>query len=205
MLAACLGVSGLAAAPDRYVNDFSAAEVDKPPQDVQVVNGAFAVAEVDRNKVLELPGNPLDTFGLLFGPPAQAEVTVAARVQGESTGRRFPEFGVGAGDVGGYKVVLLPAQKRVELRKGDDVVAGAGYGWDWTSGTWTTLVLRVSKAGDGRWKVHAKVWPSGWPEPAGWSVSADVAESPGAGRASLWAAPFSGKPIRFDDLHVTPG
>src|SRR5689334_13763925 len=109
--AACLCCLALADTGS-YTADFSGAEVGKVPPDVQVVNGAFAVADVNGEKVLELPGDPLDVFGVLFGPPSPPDVVVGARVQGETSGRRFPEFGVGAGDIGGYKLMLIPGQRR---------------------------------------------------------------------------------------------
>src|SRR2546426_12308473 len=60
----CLGAAGAG-----YVNDFAAAEVGKPRADFAGAGGgAFAVVERDGNKVLDLPGEPLDIFGMLFGP-----------------------------------------------------------------------------------------------------------------------------------------
>jgi len=189
-----------AAAATGYINDFSKAEVGKPPPDVQIAGGAFVVAERDGNKLLELPGEPLDTFGLLYGPPQPAEASASARVQGESTGKRFPEFGVGVGDIGGYKLICLPGQNKLEIRKGDDPVAAVDLPQPWASGAWTTLKLEVRKTAGGRWNVQGKAWPAGKPEPVTPAVSADLIDPPPAGRASVWGIPFSGKPIRFDDL-----
>lgn len=200
-VAACLCCLALAEAGS-YSTDFSNAEIGKVPQDMQVINGAFAVAEFNGDKVLELPGEPIDTFGVLFGPKNQAEVTVGARVQSDATGRRFPEFGIGAGDIGGYKLLLIPAQKRLELRKGDDPVATAPY--TWASASWTELRLRIQKTDDGTSKIEGKAWTGGQPEPQAWTVLAQDKQPPPAGRASVWGIPFSGKPIRFDDLTVAP-
>ena len=125
------------------------------------------------------------------------------RAWSKTSGRRFPEFGIGVGDIGGYKLMFLPAQKKLELRKNDQVVAAGAYESAWESGTWTTLRLRVAKAGNG-WKVEGKAWPSDGMEPAKPTVSLDVTEAPQPGRASIWAAPFSGQPIRFDDLTAAP-
>jgi hypothetical protein len=200
-LGACVCCLALAD-PGSYSANFSNAEVGKAPPDVQVVSGAFAVAEFNGERVLELPGEPLDTFGLLFGPAAAAEVTVGARVFSETSGRRFPEFGIGAGDIGGYKLMLLPGQKRLELRRGDDPVAIAPY--TWASGAWTELRLRIQKTDAGSWIVEGKAWLAGKPEPQAWPVSAEEKQPPAAGRASVWGIPFSGKPIRFNDLTIAP-
>ena len=200
-VACCLCV---AAASAGYLNDFSAAEVGKPPADVQVAGGAFMVVDRDGNRCLELAGEPLDTFGLLFGPAQPAEAVASARIRGESTGKLFPELGVGLGDIGGYRLMLLPAQKKVQLRKGEDPVADGDLPQGWASGTWTALKIEVRKAQGGRWNVRGKAWPAGQPEPTVPTVSADIIDAPPAGRASVWAVPFSGKPVRFDDLSSAP-
>ena len=65
-----------------YTNNFESAELDKVPDDMLVLDGAFAVKQDDSNKFLELPGAPLDTFGVLFGPATNANVTVTAKIFG---------------------------------------------------------------------------------------------------------------------------
>jgi hypothetical protein len=202
VVAACAWLS--VGAAEKYHSDFSAAEIGKLPADVQAVTGGFTVAEFEKDKVLELPGEPLDVFGLLFGPAEQVDTDVRARAWGASSGRRYPEFGVGTGDVGGYRLLLLPGQKKLELRKGDDAVTSVDASQPWKSGTWAWLRLRVSKKGEGRWTVEGKWWPAGASEPEAWQISHEAGETPQAGRASVWAIPFSGTPIRFDDLSAAP-
>lgn len=189
--------------PAAYHNDFKKAAVGNVPDDLMVLYGAFAVAQVDNNKVLELAGEPLESFGLLYGPSAAAG-EISARIWGKSTGRRFPEFGIGAGDAGGYKLWLVPGQARIELRKGDIPKASAPYR-QWKSGSWTRLRLRLGKTAQGGWKIEGKAWPDGAKESATWDVSVEDAQAPVAGRASAWGTPYSGQPIRFDDLSFSPG
>jgi hypothetical protein len=192
----------LGAAP-KYHTDLSSAEIGKLPADVQSVAGGFTVAEFEKDKVLELPGEPLEIFGLLFGPGDQTDVDVRARVWSTSSGRRFPEFGVGTGDIGGYRLMLLPGQKKLGLRRGDEPVTSVGAG-PWRAGTWTWLRLRVAKQAEGKWVAQGKAWPADGNEPGAWQLTHEVTEAPGAGRASVWGIPFSGKPLRFDDLTVAP-
>ena len=197
--ACCLVLLG--AAP--YRNDFGSAKAGVLPEDLQRINGSFTVVEVDGNKLLELPGDPLDTFGVLFGPAEHAELDASARAWSLTSGRRFPEFGIGVGDIAGHRLMLLPAQKKLELRKNEHAIASAPYEPAWKSGTWTTLRLRVVKSDKG-WKVEGKAWPSDGKEPEKPMISLEVTEAPQAGRASVWAVPFSGQPVRFDDLAATP-
>ena len=63
--------AGLVRAEDSkplYENNFESAEVGKVPDDFLVLDGGFAVKSDGTNKFLELPGAPLDSFGVLFGP-----------------------------------------------------------------------------------------------------------------------------------------
>lgn len=180
-----------------YENNFEKAVVGKVPEDLLVLDGAFAVKEEGGNKFLELPGAPLDTFGLLFGPTTTSDVVVSARVYGTGKGRRFPAFGVGLNGVGGYKLQVSPGKKALELWKGGEVLGTAPYVWE--SESWTVLRLQVRKIAD-RWKIDGKAWKEGSPEPANWAVSLQELAEPVAGRATIWGAPYSTTPIRYDDL-----
>jgi hypothetical protein len=194
---------GAAAAAD-YRNDFSNASPGQSPKDMQSVGGAFGVADFQGNKVLEFPGEPLEIGGVLFGP-SEAAVDVRVKVWAETSGRRFPEYGVGAGDVAGYRLMYLPAQRRLELRRGDQVVTASDNLDPFTPGRWLWMRLRLAKSPEGRWFADGKLWPAepDVPEPPSWKVTAEVKQAPSPGRASLWAVPFPGKPIRFDDVSVS--
>src|SRR5262245_25448962 len=87
-----------------YENNFEKDEVDEVPEDFLVLDGGFAVKEEGGNKFLELPGAPLDTYGVLFGPTEAANVSVSARIYGAGKGRRFPAFAIGANGGGGLKL-----------------------------------------------------------------------------------------------------
>jgi hypothetical protein len=184
-----------------YQSDFARAELNRVPGDFLVLDGDFAVKESDGRKVLELPGAPLDTFGVLFGPTTNAGVCVSARIYGTGKGRRAPSFGVGLNGVGGYKLKVSPGKNSLEIYKGD--VAAASVPFDWKSGSWTMFRLRVRQLGGGAWKVEGKAWVETGPEPKEWMISLDEKSPPRDGRPSIWGSPYSGTPIRFDDLMVT--
>ena len=150
------------------------------------------------NRFLELPGAPLDSFALQFGPAVISDVAVSARIRGTSKGRRYPTFGVGLNGVAGYRLQVSPAKKLLELYKDQEVQASVPY--DWTSGQWAILCLQVRKIKDGEWKVEAKAWTQGQPEPQQWMMSVEQKTEPLASRASIFGSPFSGTPIQFDDL-----
>jgi hypothetical protein len=183
-----------------YENNFEKAEIGKLPEDLKFATGEFTVKEEGGNRFLELPGAPLDSFAVQFGPTESADVAVSARIYGTAKGRRYPAFGVGLNGVAGYRLQISPAKKALELYKDQDLKASVAF--DWKPGEWTRFRLQIRKVKDGEWKIEGKVWPHGTAEPAKWMVAFDEKEEPVAGCASVFGSPFSGTPIWFDDLIV---
>ena len=184
-----------------YENTFESAELKKVPDEMMVMEGGWAVVEDGGNKFIELPGAPLETFGVLFGPTESHGLSASARVFGTGKGRRFPTFAVGLNGVGGYRLRVSPAKKLIELYRGDELLTSAPFQWE--PGTWIALRLQSRKIKGGEFAIEGKAWKHGAGEPKDWSISlTDTSEVP-AGRASIWGAPYSGTPIRFDDLKVT--
>src|SRR6266498_3467517 len=176
-----------------YQASFETNALDRTPEDFLVLDGGFAVKEEGGNKFLELPGAPLDTFGVLFGPTEGTGLAITARIRGSAKGRRFPTFAVGLNGVGGYKLQVSPAKKLLELYRGDEVLASAPFAW--ASETWTTLRLQTRKGEDGQVQVQGKAWKQGEPEPKKWQISrAESSEAP-PGRPSVWGMPYAGTPI----------
>lgn len=184
-----------------YSQDFEQTDVDKVPDGILVLDGGFAVKQAGGGKVLELPGDPLETFGILFGPTEKEGLCVQARILGTGKGRRFPVLAVGLSGVGGYKLQVTPAKKALEIYKGEDVKATAPF--DWQSGKWALFKFQVRPAKAGEWQVEGKVWAEGTPEPVAWQINFTETTAPTPGRPSIWGLPFSGTAIQFDDLTVT--
>ena len=178
-----------------YENNFEKAEAGKLPEELKFATGDFTVKAEGGNKFLELPGAPLDSFNVQFGPTESADVAVSARIYGTANGRRYPVFGVG-----GYRLQVSPGKKALELYQDQDVRASVAY--DWKPGEWMRFRLQVRKVKDGEWRIEGKAWPAGTSEPAQWMVAFDEKEAPVAGCASVFGNPFSGTPIGFDDLLV---
>ena len=72
-----------------YTNDFTQATLDKVPDSLLVLDGAFGVKEENGNRFLELPGAPLETYGVLFGPTETSGLAVSARVHGTGKAGAF--------------------------------------------------------------------------------------------------------------------
>jgi hypothetical protein len=184
-----------------YANDFEKAEPGKVPDEFMVLEGRFAVKQVGENRLLELPGEPLDSMSVLFGPAAKDGLAVTARIRGTARGKLAPAFGVGLNGAKGWRLLVAPMRKAMDLLEGDEVKASVPYTWQ--SGTWTMFRLQSRKAGEKAWKIEGKAWAQGAEEPAGWMIAADKSEEPPAGKSSVCGMPFSDLPIQFDDLQVT--
>ena len=191
-----------AEAPSSYQNDFEKAAVGPVPEDMMVLDGGFGIAVAEGNKYLELPGSPLETYGVIFGPSAASGQSVQARIRGTGQGRRFPVFGIGLNGIAGYRLRVSPAKKALEICKGDDVVTSVNFIWE--SGSWTVLRLELAKVKEGEFIVRGKAWKDGGKEPADWTVQSTVTTEVPVGRPSLWGSPYAGTPIQFDDLRVEP-
>jgi hypothetical protein len=183
-----------------FKSDFELANVDALPEELMVLAGEFSVKEIGGNKALVLPGDPLEDFGALFGPAESESIAVRARVHSESSKRLAPRFGVGLSGVSGYRLLVAPSQNRLQLLKDQEAVASAPF--EWKSGTWTTLHLQIRKTSESKWIIEGRAWADGTAEPKDWPISYEVSEAAPAGKASIWGAPYSGKPILFDDLSV---
>ncbi len=184
-----------------FQSDFKSAKSDAAPDGFMILGGEFMVKEADAKKILELPGSPLDDFGTLFGPAQAEDVAVRARVRSEGSRRLAPRFGVGLNGASGFRLLVVPSRKEVQLFKDQEAVASAAF--EWESGAWTWLHLQVRKVAGEKWKVEGKAWADGKAEPKEWTITFDATTAPTAGKASVWGAPYSGKPIQFDALSVS--
>jgi hypothetical protein len=185
----------------KFQHNFEKAELGSLPDDFLVIEGQFTVREEAGNKFLEHPGTPLDSFGVLFGPNLKDNVGISARIFATSKGRRFPAFDVGLNGLGGYKLRVAPGKKLLELYRGDALKKS--FALDWKGGKWTHLKLQVVKRSDAEWLVEGRIWVEGASEPKEPTITFIDNEAPPSGRASVSAMPYSGTPIRFDDLLVS--
>lgn len=194
-----LYLAGAAPAEIVYEQNFEEVEVGEAPSDFLILEGRFAVRDEEGNKLLELPGTPLDSFAFLFGTNVRDGHQVSARIKSERTKRRFPSFGIGLGGVSGFKLRVDPNKRALEiLKREEESVVQVPY--EWKSGGWTWMKFQIRKTGDTVWKVEGKAWDEGTEEPEEWTISHEEKTEPVAGKFSVWGKPFSEKPIQYDDL-----
>src|SRR3982751_3787779 len=160
----------------KYQNDFQSAPVDSVPDEFLVLDGQFGVKAEGTNKFLELPGAPLDTYGVLFGPTLKENASVAARFFGTARGRRYPTFAIGLDGLGGYKLRVSPGKKQLEIYRADEVRKAIPY--DWQPGKWIYLKLTLLKSGEKEWSIEGKTWNDGAKEPKKPSIIFTDTEAP---------------------------
>jgi len=200
LLALGLASFSTQAADPLYQNNFEQSETGNVPDEFLVLDGNFAVKAESGNKYLELPGAPLDAFGFMFGPSARHGNEISARMFGTKKGRRFPVFGVALNGVNGYRLQVTPAKRAIELLKAGAVAAKVPFRW--SGGEWLRLALRVEQTGDAEWTISGKVWADGKKAPAKPTLTYKETKEPRNGKPSIWGSPYSGTPIRYDDIVV---
>ncbi len=197
-LAAGIFATGWAAADTvLFEQNFNALPAGPMPKEFLALAGEFSVAVEGAEHVLELPGAPLDTFGVLFGPSNDQPCSLTARFYGTKQGRKFPTFGLSLRGAGGFRLQVSPGKGQLEIYKGDEPLVGVPF--TWASGSWTWLRLTMRKQAPG-WVLEGRAWAEGGTAPAEPQVRWESAAEGTAGRAALWGSPYSGTPIWFDDL-----
>lgn len=184
-----------------YQNDFESHEPGSVPEDFLVLQGDFSVEQQDGNRFLRLPGAPLDSYAVMFGPTRVDGWEATADFFSVARGRRYPTFGVGLNGIGGFRLRVSPAKRLVELYKQDRVVTRAPFRWK--SGAWTRVKLRILQPTPGTWRISGKAWTAADPEPEDWLVTFEDTVKPFGGRVTVTASPYAGTPIHFDNLLVT--
>ncbi|MFN0125526.1 MAG: hypothetical protein ACKV19_02440 [Verrucomicrobiales bacterium] len=204
LVASLIALQAAAADDPPIVEDFEKWESGPVPEALMVIEGEWAVvAETPQNKVLELRAEPVVDGIVLVGPSLKESAAVRAHIKGAKSRRAFPRLGVGLFGVSGIKARVVPAQRKVELLVGDDVVAEAAFD-SWTEDAWWVVELKVVET-RGSWSAEARVWKAGGQAPATPTIRTSLDSAPGQGRASLLGSPYANKPIHFDEVRVGSG
>jgi len=127
--------------------------------------------ELDGTTALVRPRD--DTVGrrtkFLMGKPEWSDYTVEVDVRGVESRRQ-------RGDVGivnqRYVLMLFGNNQKIELQpwQAANEMTVSVEKFDWPVNTWYRMKLRVQNRPDGTTLVQGKVWPTGQPEPAAWTI-----------------------------------
>lgn len=174
-------------------------EEGDPPKEVFVVDGTIKVAAKDGNKAVMVSPDNLVDASAQFGSSAAGESVIKARVFASKKGRSNPRFGIAVHGMSGYRLLVNAPKKTLELVKSDETLASVPY--EWTSDAWLWMKLEARKSGD-EWTITGKTWAANASEPAEAQISHTDKGLKGQGKASVWATPYSGMPVWFDDVEV---
>lgn len=186
-----------------HKQDFSSIEIKSFPDDYLILDGDWEVAvHSNQNQVAQLPGNPLERFGFLFGGYYESGHAVQARVFATRRGRVSPALGLGIHGISGFELRLAPSKKKIEIHSDGELKSSEDYTWN-GSEKWTNLeILSLPESPSGPWLVEGRVWPDGGSRPEKAQISWISPDEPFAGQAAAWAIPYSSHPIAFDDLAI---
>ncbi len=182
----------LAAAPDGPL----------PKETLFVVEGVWEVADKDGTRAVQVNPEPITDANAQFGPSAKGDASVTARVFASRRARSYPRFGISVHGISGYRLIVNPPLKQIELVKSDEVVAKAPF--NWTSDTWVNLRLEASRHGeDGPWTISASAWEGETAPAEPLLKHMDESSMKGTGKCGLWATPYSGLPVHFAGVSGT--
>ncbi|RYD26089.1 MAG: hypothetical protein EOP86_26450 [Verrucomicrobiaceae bacterium] len=183
--------------------DFSKDEPGELPSDYMTADAEakFTIEDDGGNRVLRLNPSPIVDGGVLLGKSIKGGAGITARIHATGKRRSFPRFGVGLHGVSGYRLLAAPADRELQLVKDDTVAARVPL--EWKSGSWAFLEFTVIAAADGGSAIEGRIWEEGQSRPEAAQLSFAVKTPPATGKASVWAAPYSGQPVDFDDIVIT--
>jgi hypothetical protein len=188
-------------APLPWKFDFEKPSTEAPPSWWAGASGKVFQRTVEGvGDVLMRPRD--DTVGrrakIIMGPPTLDAYTVEADVRGPEQRRQRGDLGLFNQR---YGLVLFGNGQKLELhpwQAADEMTVRVPFKWD--ADTWYRMKLRVDPLPDGTTRVRGKVWPTGEPEPAGWTVEKVDTIGHRRGSPGLYADGISD--VYFDNVSV---
>lgn len=173
----------------------------EPPKEVFVVDGTIKIAARDGNKAIVIDPNPITDASAQLAVSAAGNASIEARILAIKRGRSTPRFGVSVHGMSGHRLIVNPAKKSLDLIKGTDTLASVPF--PWTSEVWVKVKLEAKKAEGDAWTITGKAWPADAAEPAEPLIKHAEKNLKGQGKCAIWATPFSGEPVFFDDIKIS--
>ncbi len=173
----------------------------EPPKEVFIVDGTIKIAAHEGNKALVVDPAPITDASAQLAVSANGAATIEARILAFKRGRSAPRFGVSVHGMSGHRLWVNPVKKTLDLVKGDQTLASAPCVWE--SGKWLKIKLEVKKGAGEQWQIIGKTWPAEAAEPAAPQISHEDKGLKGQGKCAIWATPYSGEPVYFDDIHLS--
>jgi len=143
---------------------------DVPPAWINAVAGHFKVVTLDGSKVLQKApdGTLFKRIRMFIGPTDWSNYTFEADAQVGEKRRQMGDVGL---TVQRYSMVLYGNAQQLKIEPWEpEIQRSAMVPFEWKKDTWYHLKLRVENMPDGKVHISGKVWPTGSPEPAAWTI-----------------------------------
>lgn len=173
----------------------------EPPKEVFVVDGTIKIAAREGNKAIVIDPAPITDASAQLAVSAAGNASIEARIFATKRGRSTPRFGVSVHGMSGYRLLVNPAKKALELAKNDQTIATVPF--TWTSDVWLKVKLEAKKGEGDAWSITGKAWAADAAEPAEALIKHEDKGLKGQGKCAIWATPFSGEPVFFDDIRIS--
>ncbi|HBJ86668.1 MAG TPA: hypothetical protein DDZ88_22990 [Verrucomicrobiales bacterium] len=173
----------------------------EPPKEVFVVDGTIKIAAREGNKAIVIDPAPITDASAQLAVSAAGNASIEARVFATKRGRSTPRFGVSVHGMSGYRLLVNPAKKALEIVKNDQTLATVPF--TWTTDAWLKVKLEAKKGADDAWGITGKAWAADAAEPAEALIKHEDKGLKGQGKCAIWATPFSGEPVFFDDIRIS--
>jgi len=182
--------------------EFSEKNKQKLPDDFFTMRGGFTVRKLVDTYALHLSPFPIRANKIFFGPEIKKSVSISADVFASKRDGTMPLFGIGAHGFGGLKLLVTQSDfgPTLTLFYGENRVL-AKHPISWRTDSWTTLKLEIYFSSENNVEILGKAWTKGTKEPS-WMFKAEGSFKFNPGQCSLWARPFSGRDIWFDNLLI---
>jgi outer membrane protein assembly factor BamB len=189
--------------PLPWTFDFEGAKGDAPPMWWTGAPGKVFQRTVEGvGSVLVRPRD--ETVGrrakVIMGPATMRSYTIEADVRATEQRRQRGDAGVINQR---YALVLFGNGQKLELhpwQAADEMTVRVPFKWD--ANTWYRMKLRVDNRPDGTAQVRGKVWPTGQPEPAAWTIEKIDRIAHHEGSPGLYGDGIS--ELYFDNVSVYP-
>ena len=184
-----------------FEENFSSLEVGSEPENLFILDGAYAVSQEENDKRLTLPGSPVGDFGLLFGPRVREKsLSLTFSFLATKKGRRLPALAAGLGGVRSYRFRLNAATREILLFRQDVEIGKVAYQWE--SGAWCKVRFQAIPGDGESTRIRLKLWKRDADEPDEWLLDQVDPNGFAGGKCALWGYPYAGTPIHFDDLKI---
>jgi len=184
-----------------FEENFTKAPNEVEPENLFILDGEFLVKTIEDNKLLELSGSPVGDFGFLFGPRVKEKaIELQFSFYSSKQGRRFPAIAAGIGGIRGYRFRWNASSQKILLYRDDVLLIEKVQGWE--SSSWWQIRFQILPLQTGKNLIRLKLWQKEKEEPQHWLLEHRDQLLFKGGKCVLWAFPYSGMPIQFDDLKI---